>query len=777
MVRFPTPITTPPHPATLTLPSTHPSHELWSGYTWVGSDGVAGALSGSNPILKGMIVLAPSAASHAAFQEYTLRKQSLKSTLGNGTHCNLETDDEGRHIWALHPDSSLTTPLLCAGDDHVSDHTYGPYAYDAVYAIAHALHKIIRDPEVETIDGAEIMTALLNVRFEGATGRISFSDTAATLGDRETGILYDVLNVNALGSLVKFGTWQLGSVWEESFATHGVPLTRPTSDGSQPEDLASNTLRVGIYCRHPPGSILFEECQHAIFAIDLINNKSDGFYDELLPYTTIYWSLVSAPDDSSCLGVNGTRSKQAELLGLLPSPVAFIGPHCSSDVEAVASEVYRDTALGTRAAIFSPFSTAVYLEDAAAYPNLVRLTTSERYICDGYVALALHLGWQHIAVLHDDSVWGLNVMDVFQSAFKNGGGTILNENATAFSSSMFSSGEVNASMLLTQLEQFQPRIIFLVAYEDVQRALFAAAFDEKRLWGAGYAWINAWPTELAILNPDSSVNVSAVMGSEGVLGLIESQGGLQPSLSMIYQQLWGKAAGSSGCAQSGPSTTPFCDLDDDPATFPGYSAAHVDAVIQMAVDANSAILAGASPGNPDQLFNAARQRNGPTQGLNGPLYFNENGDRLGMLDLVNYRRVRSSAGGGGRQLRSVQLPGMTVLLDVVGSYDSRAAELDLVTSSLLFSGGLLEVPQHHSPPPPPPPLSPAFNPTPILIVAAIASIVLLLLILALLRARARLSHEQRRLRSLSTHHPVRLAPLGSNEYHIFLSYFQRGSHS
>jgi ABC-type branched-subunit amino acid transport system substrate-binding protein len=71
---------------------------------------------------------------------------------------------------------------------------YAPYAYDAVYAIAHALHYLIEVRGVSSVVGSELMDALIrNVSFAGVTGTVSLFDGSTNSdrqyhGDRRVGI-------------------------------------------------------------------------------------------------------------------------------------------------------------------------------------------------------------------------------------------------------------------------------------------------------------------------------------------------------------------------------------------------------------------------------------------------------------------------------------------------------------------------------------------------------------------------------------------------------------
>ena len=72
-----------------------------------------------------------------------------------------------------------------------------PFAYDAVFALAKALHVLIEGHRVVTINGDDLMAALTqNVSFVGVTGQVEFQDASSDPdrhlhGDR-IGSVYDV---------------------------------------------------------------------------------------------------------------------------------------------------------------------------------------------------------------------------------------------------------------------------------------------------------------------------------------------------------------------------------------------------------------------------------------------------------------------------------------------------------------------------------------------------------------------------------------------------------
>jgi ABC-type branched-subunit amino acid transport system substrate-binding protein len=132
--------------------------------------------------------------------------RSQESTLGDGSACNNATDDVGNYLYQVDHDNNPATSHVCTGLNFSSFKTDGSdippaayHAYDAVFAMAHALHSLAYTNEVEFINGEIVREELLQrVIFTGATGTVKFSsqflDDGFDVGTRNFGLTFDVLN-------------------------------------------------------------------------------------------------------------------------------------------------------------------------------------------------------------------------------------------------------------------------------------------------------------------------------------------------------------------------------------------------------------------------------------------------------------------------------------------------------------------------------------------------------------------------------------------------------
>jgi len=184
------------------------------GYLWFGGDVFVGAglwlndemlesdLSLRQRVLQGIFAMMPNGRLQGSvrYQDYVARRQQLPPNQGNGSSCNLETDDEGTYLWAQDHDNDGSTPLRCAGHELSQDGAYDAFGYDTVFAVAYALHDLIEVQNKTHGVGSELLDTLIKrVQFEGVTGDVSFTDASADPnrmhhGDRRVGFSYSLYN-------------------------------------------------------------------------------------------------------------------------------------------------------------------------------------------------------------------------------------------------------------------------------------------------------------------------------------------------------------------------------------------------------------------------------------------------------------------------------------------------------------------------------------------------------------------------------------------------------
>lgn len=159
--------------------------------TWDGDDALRDDLELRNSVLGGFFGLTASyGQGSAAYAAYRARLAAhsavtlpailpaLASTNGCcmaernacGSLAATAEDADGRSLWTqLTGDIGLTDPqdpgnsTVCIGlADPLAENAYSPFAYDATYAIAHALHALVEGGGATSIDGDDVTHALLH---------------------------------------------------------------------------------------------------------------------------------------------------------------------------------------------------------------------------------------------------------------------------------------------------------------------------------------------------------------------------------------------------------------------------------------------------------------------------------------------------------------------------------------------------------------------------------------------------------------------------------------
>eukprot|EP00966_Prymnesium_polylepis_P043780 1014842-Prymnesium_polylepis.1 len=310
------------------------------GFLWIYSYGASNAPewggANVNPQLRDSVFQGSLGSSNhmdmetTAFQAYQARQLVMGQAMRSNTSCNLETDDDRNapsYLWAQdHSDENASSPYMCTAFDMQLQSSWEAYTYDAVFAVAHALHDLIEVQNRTEILSSELLdTLIMRVRFEGVTGLIDFFDSEANSnwlyrGDRRTDVSYGLLNyVN--GEMVRVGVWTACEAAESSWsdrwvATPRVGLTYSTVDNSRPPQTAPprvTVVRLGVLLPSfgTAASGFVSEASWSprlgvYQAMHEINNKSDGVADNLLPGTR----LMFAYRDSKC---DATESLSAAL--------------------------------------------------------------------------------------------------------------------------------------------------------------------------------------------------------------------------------------------------------------------------------------------------------------------------------------------------------------------------------------------------------------------------------------------------------------------------------
>ena len=464
--------------------------------------------------------------------------------------------------------------------------------------------------------------------------------------------------------------WQDRSTWLRFTGTpvefSGQAVETPYHGDSQVYQI----LEVGVLCEFVAGPAR-EKCDHVLATVQAINNKEDGFLDNLLPGVRIRM----ATQLSGC--VQGlTDDSMAELFKQLPNMLAVIGPPCSDDVAAASTWLQANNKSAT---IISPESSAPQLDDETAFPNVARYVTNGHTFQSGMVELMMHYGWKRIGVLNDESVWSSGVKDSFISQLKGRcpSCSITNEGDTDLNTTLFSLGNRTvrdslAGDLLRRLNDTDTRITYVITQSEIQRDLYAAIYRTKMMYGKGFAWFSGWMPEAIVLR-DGEVDLEAARGAEGVLGWIDAKG-KPTAITSTYKSTYRLHASRQACERQQkftahvPIADTVCDKDDLPTSIDGQGPVRADAITAVANVCDTIIRTrGMDAVTPSAVYEGLL-RLAPFDGVNGRgIKLNPNtGDKLGLLSLQNVQLLFSN-----RDRRTgVMMEMETVQFMQVGSFDS-----------------------------------------------------------------------------------------------------------
>lgn len=299
-----------------------------------------------------------------------------------------------------------------------------------------------------------------------------------------------------------------------------------------------------------------EQCDHALHAVDVLNNHNDGILDDVMP------SIRLVAHDVTVGCVEGKAfDGLVEIAHLIePDPLSAVILTCSDDVVSVASTeaISRFENLTGQTepyVVVSPSATAPTLSDQNLFPYFVRLATSESEIGVAVSHMVNGFTWRDVLIVHDDSLWGTSSAQAFIDRFYYesadhsilGGGrcvkrgvasclrsasvellsdsedTVRTTKAVGISFSLdgFDDGLITGLDIINEIADVGASVVFIATYPRVQRSIFAASRTTNTNFGTGFAWLTNLPSEDTFLDENGDVNFDAVVGHQGSLGFLE----------------------------------------------------------------------------------------------------------------------------------------------------------------------------------------------------------------------------------------------------------------
>mmetsp|Transcript_19733 Transcript_19733/g.26007 ORF Transcript_19733/g.26007 Transcript_19733/m.26007 type:complete len:1690 (+) Transcript_19733:108-5177(+) len=249
-----------------------------NSFVWIMCDAIASTnldnlMSALGDSLIGNFLLQPKEPSGEIYESFETRLRSIESKLGDCPeknwdsalcNCSVEEDHDGKYLFIRDHDEDPDTPGRCVGIDFPNDkmNIYTPYAYDAVYVLAHAAHNLLeRGGSLE--NGPDLLASLLNVSLTLTTGPVSFGHISGERGERQASIGYGILNWDTTGNLLEIGTWTDALGFVEN--SEGGGITFPTLDNERPGDTSLPTCGIGEVL--PSGSLTCLRCESGTYSI------------------------------------------------------------------------------------------------------------------------------------------------------------------------------------------------------------------------------------------------------------------------------------------------------------------------------------------------------------------------------------------------------------------------------------------------------------------------------------------------------------------------------
>ena len=435
-----------------------------------------------------------------------------------------------------------------------------------------------------------------------------------------------------------------------------------------------------------------EDCDAGRAAIDAINDKNDGYFDDLLPDTHLA-ATVAFYDGALCGNPDQTVSGHVNdaLRGLPGHPVAIIGPGSDACLES-ADVVVHFPLIGPESVMLSEASTATGLSDQI--PRLVRLSSPERVRNGALAAVSSHYGWSRVAVVYDASdAWASDAARQFGDGLEARGGTILGDACVRGSgTTMMDAADASCSRLdeagnlkgirfesmsagvadgvLDAIIATGARIIYVAAHPFDQRTLYERIAQTGKCSGAGYGLLSAWLSDDIFLGSDGTASADAVAGARGLLLPRET---VDTTGTVAQTFLDARAAGLDATVCEGDMVDGrYCDGDGDAATLGGYGPQIVDAVYTLAKALDT--MEAADRQDPNDLDHAIEDL-GDFEGFSGTVSLNDYEERDGPMTIVNLQ---------------LSPAGEPVFVDV-GKVQGGAFALDS-GAAVIFPGGTSDVP-------------------------------------------------------------------------------------
>ena len=338
-----------------------------------------------------------------------------------------------------------------------------------------------------------------------------------------------------------------------------------------------------------------------------LNDKSDGWWDDLLPNINLKVEIF-ASNCSRSVGIN------AALDIVTRGTIYFIvGPSCSSAAVTVSlvGSIFE-------VPIISPSATSPELSNKATYKYFSRTVPSDQFQGTVLADLANHHNWKKFAVMNTDDPYGRGVSSVLVEKSLNVYNTS-SENVLEILLASDSSGIVEQ---LKTLQSASMNVLFLICLETEAITVISEA-KKLGLLSGGMQIIGAEGMANNLLLTHSNFSeVESV--SYGMLGVTPLQ---NSSLTEKYTSEW---------AHLSPTTYP--SLSADRSEIVDYGLSNYDSFLAVAMAIDSISKKNLPITN--KTLNLEEIRNVNYEGLSGKIVLDANGDTTkGLYIVTNVQNI------------------------------------------------------------------------------------------------------------------------------------------
>lgn len=406
----------------------------------------------------------------AAAEDERMRSSGYAWILANGT-TGFDTpdttsflegaDDSVRQVAS----GALTLSFDERSSISVSDTLNGRLAADAAFAIALALDHVHVSRDL--LNGVSLRNALGQTSFDGATGAVAF--------DRRGNRAHVQFAIKNFVGGNSSGWVDVGVASGERFGPVLITgdILWPGGVGKPPDDDREETsLRICAMCAGDSADDA-ETCAHVRFAVDLINDKQNGWFDGTLEFARLQLSVNKTDCDAD---VNDTV-RLARSLVEDDKCAAIVGPACPHDAVAVAS-----AGLAVPMVSFSPNR-----RELAQSPNLLKVLPPDEQRIGAIVKILVYYGWLRVAVVHSNSTYFTGLADTFAESFERTFSSNLRSHMERFS--FPESDDTAFEPLLKDLDTAGYTIAVLLTDARHAAPVFRAVATTGFMHGAGYAWL------------------------------------------------------------------------------------------------------------------------------------------------------------------------------------------------------------------------------------------------------------------------------------------------